>query len=125
MTRWQALLDVAAHALASSQEASDAPLGPQDLSRKLTACYRALRRLTRTGLAPAGSLQHRDAHPSYHLVNPANAETLVGEQLIWNFGLAGQTASGLRYSASVQNLLDQKALEPAGLEVPFLPKAVP
>jgi outer membrane receptor protein involved in Fe transport len=58
-------------------------------------------------------------------VNAANQEKLVGEQLIWNLGLSGHTQGGLRYSASVQNLLDQRELEPAGLEVPFLPKAVP
>ncbi len=65
------------------------------------------------------------SHRYTAFVNQANREALVGEQLIWNLGLAGQTGGGLRYSASVQNLLDQKALEPAGLEVPFLPKAVP
>ena len=65
MTRRQASLDVAARALASSKEAFDAPLGPRNLFRKLRACYRALRLLARTGLAPAGSLQHRDARPSY------------------------------------------------------------
>ncbi len=65
MTRRQDSLDVAAHALASSKEASDAPLGPRNLFRKLRACYRALRPLTRTGLAPAGSLQLRDARSAY------------------------------------------------------------
>jgi hypothetical protein len=65
MTRRQDSLDVAAHALASSTEASDAPLGPRNLFRKLRACYRALRPLTRTGLAPAGSLQLRDARSAY------------------------------------------------------------
>jgi outer membrane receptor for ferrienterochelin and colicins len=58
-------------------------------------------------------------------VNQANQETLVGEELLWNLGLSGQTPGGLRYSAFVQDLLDQRPLEPAGLEVPFLPKAVP
>ena len=42
MTGRQDSLDVAAHALASSKEASDAPLGPRNLFRKLRACYRAL-----------------------------------------------------------------------------------
>lgn len=58
-------------------------------------------------------------------VDNANLETEVGEQLIWNLGLSGQTPGGLRYGVLVQDVLDQRPLLPAGFEVPFLPKAVP
>ena len=54
-----------------------------------------------------------------------NLETPVGEQLYWNLGLSGQFSSGLRYSAFVYDLLDERPLLPAGLEVPFAPRAVP
>jgi outer membrane cobalamin receptor len=57
-------------------------------------------------------------------VDAKNVEVEVGEQLAWNVGLAGQ-AGRLRYGALVQNLLDNHPLEPAGLEVPFSPRAVP
>ncbi len=43
----------------------------------------------------------------------------------WNLGVSGQVRGGLHYALTVQDLLDEKPLQPAGLEVPFLPKAVP
>jgi outer membrane receptor protein involved in Fe transport len=50
----------------------------------------------------------------------------VGEQLLWNLGLTGTLGRhGPRFTLLVQNLLDQKPLLPAGLEVPFAPRAVP
>jgi len=53
-------------------------------------------------------------------------ETPVGEQLIWNVGLTGTLGrSGPRFQLLVQDLLDQKPLIPAGIEVPFTPRAVP
>ena len=58
-------------------------------------------------------------------VDAANQETGVGEQLYWNAGVSGQARYGLHYALTVQDLLDEKPLQPAGLEVPFLPKAVP
>jgi outer membrane receptor protein involved in Fe transport len=59
-------------------------------------------------------------------VDNAHLETPVGEQLIWNLGLTGSLGSrGPRFSLIAQNLLDQQPLIPAGLEVPFAPRAVP
>jgi outer membrane receptor protein involved in Fe transport len=53
-------------------------------------------------------------------------EAEVGEQLIWNLGFTGTLGrSGPRFQLLVQNLLDQKPLIPAGIEVPFIPRAVP
>jgi outer membrane receptor protein involved in Fe transport len=59
-------------------------------------------------------------------VDNNNLETPVGEQFIWNAGLTGALGrGGPRFTLLVQNLLDQKPLLPAGLEVPFAPRAVP
>jgi hypothetical protein len=59
-------------------------------------------------------------------VDNNNLETPVGEQLIWNVGFTGALGQrGPRFTLVVQNLLDQRALIPAGLEVPFAPRAVP
>ena len=59
-------------------------------------------------------------------VDNDNLETPVGEQLIWNLGLTGNLGHrGPRFSLLAQNLLDQQPLIPAGLEVPFAPRAVP
>jgi outer membrane receptor protein involved in Fe transport len=53
-------------------------------------------------------------------------EREVGEELIWNLGFTGTLGrSGPRFQLLVQNLLDQKPLIPAGIEVPFTPRAVP
>ena len=58
--------------------------------------------------------------------NLSHFETPVGEQLIWNLALTGTLGrSGPRFQLLVQDLLDQKPLVPAGLEVPFTPRAVP
>ena len=59
-------------------------------------------------------------------VDNNNVETPVGEQLIWNLALTGTLGHrGPRFSLVAQNLLDQQPLIPAGLEVPFAPRAVP
>ena len=91
---------------------------------KHTAALRALWPLFGELLSVSGEAIWA-SHRYTAFVNNANLETLVGESLTLNLGLSGQTRSGLRYSAVVQNLLDQTPLEPAGLEQPFLPKAVP
>ena len=59
-------------------------------------------------------------------VDNDTVETPVGEQLIWNVGFTGTLGrNGPRFQLLVQDLLDQKPLIPAGLEVPFAPRAVP
>ena len=59
-------------------------------------------------------------------VDSNNLETEVGEQLFWNIGFTGTLGrGGPRFQLLVQNILDQKPLIPAGLEVPFAPRAVP
>ncbi|MGZ6142501.1 MAG: hypothetical protein ACXWLM_04140, partial [Myxococcales bacterium] len=59
-------------------------------------------------------------------VDNNNVETPVGEQLIWNVGFTGALGrNGPRFQLLVQDLLDQKPQIPAGLEVPFAPRAVP
>ena len=59
-------------------------------------------------------------------VDNNNLETPVGEQLFWNVGFTGTLGrGGPRFQLLVQNVLDQKPLIPAGLEVPFAPRAVP
>jgi len=59
-------------------------------------------------------------------VDPKNLETPVGEELIWNVSLTGSLGpSGPRFTLTVQDLLDQRPLIPAGLEVPFAPRAIP
>ncbi len=59
-------------------------------------------------------------------VDNNNLETPVGEQLIWNVGFTGTIGQrGPRFTLVVQNLLDQQPVIPAGLEVPFAPRAVP
>jgi outer membrane receptor protein involved in Fe transport len=56
----------------------------------------------------------------------SHLETPVGEQLIWNVGFTGTLGrSGPRFQLLVQNLLDQKVEIPAGIEMPFTPRAVP
>src|SRR6266545_243180 len=52
LTRLQASLHVAARVLASSVEACDTPLGPQDSRPAPGVCYSALRRLPRRDLHP-------------------------------------------------------------------------
>jgi outer membrane receptor for ferrienterochelin and colicins len=59
-------------------------------------------------------------------VDRDNLETAVGEQLYLNFGVSGSLGSaGPRFSLFVLDALDQRPLIPAGLEVPFSPRAVP
>jgi iron complex outermembrane receptor protein len=59
-------------------------------------------------------------------VDNNNLETPVGEQLFWNVGFTGTLGrSGPRFQLLVQNVLDSKPQLPAGLEVPFTPRAVP
>ena len=59
-------------------------------------------------------------------VDNKNLETPVGEELFWNAGFTGALGrNGPRFQLLVQNLLDEKPLIPAGLEVPFAPRAVP
>ena len=59
-------------------------------------------------------------------VDNNNVEHEVGEELIWNAGFTGTLGErGPRFTMVVQNLLDQRPLIPAGLEVPFAPRAVP
>jgi outer membrane receptor protein involved in Fe transport len=56
----------------------------------------------------------------------ANPDQEVGASLHWNAGLSGESARlGLRYGAFVENILDERPLVPAGLEVPFPGHAVP
>ena len=50
----------------------------------------------------------------------------TGESLSWNLGLTGRYAPWrLRFGAFVDDLLDEKVLQPGGLEIPFPNHAVP
>ena len=55
LSRLQASLDVAARVLASSEEASDTPLGPPESLPVPGVCYSALRRLPRRDVHPLGT----------------------------------------------------------------------
>ena len=59
-------------------------------------------------------------------VDRNDLETAVGEQLVLNLGVTGALGgAGPRFSLFVLDALDQRPLIPAGLEVPFSPRAVP
>jgi outer membrane receptor protein involved in Fe transport len=90
-----------------------------------TAALRALWPVSRELLSVSSELIYGSSRYTV-FVDRNNLETPVGEQLIWNAGFTGHLGrSGPRFSILVQNLLDQKPLLPAGLEVPFAPRAVP
>jgi outer membrane receptor for ferrienterochelin and colicins len=66
--------------------------------------------------------------PRQSFADPSQASQTIGESLLWNLGLSGelsQSRLGLRYGAFVDNVLDQKPLEPAGPEISFPAHAVP
>ena len=94
-----------------------------------TAALRVLLPVTRDLFSVSTELLYGSSRYTIFFTDAGNVphfETEVGAQLIWNVAFTGTLGrSGPRFQLLVQDLLDQKPLIPAGLEVPFTPRAVP
>ena len=97
------------------------PNSPQN-----TGALRVLLPLVRSTLSASTELRYGGPRQSF--ANPGQASQIIGESLLWNLGISGEytrSRFGLRYGAFVDNLLDQKPLEPAGPEISFPAHAIP